>query len=395
MKKNLLMLFALLIACTQLAFAQSRHVKGKVLDESGQGLPGAGVVVKNTTNGTVTDGDGNFELDIPSGDNMVVVKAIGYADQDVEVRDNGMIVNMKMQTRELHETVVTALGIKREAKTLAYATQTVGGDQMNKSGSGNALSELDGKVSGLNVINSSGDPGSGTFINLRGITSLTGDNQPLIIIDGIPIDNSINNFDPTNPGNSASGANGSLTGGSQPTNRGLDINPNDIESISVLKGPAATALYGMRAASGALIITTKKGNGPGESGVHVQISSSTSIEQVNQLPGLQNQFSEGTGGTYSYPNRVTWGAAIDTLYYDGAKNLVVDPNGHIVGKSDPTANLKTPANVYDPYKFFQNGMTTNNNVSVTGGDAVNSYRMSLGTKQGLSQNQSTIKQPLV
>ena len=112
MRKNFLMLFALLIVCTQLAFAQNRHVKGKVLDENGLGLPGAGVVVKNTTNGTVTDVDGNFELDIPVGDNMVVVKATGYTDKDQEVKDGGMIVNMNVQVKELHETVVTALGIK-------------------------------------------------------------------------------------------------------------------------------------------------------------------------------------------------------------------------------------------------------------------------------------------
>ena len=376
MKKNLLMLFAMLIVCTQFAFAQNRHVRGKVLDEKGQGLPGAGVVVKNTTIGTVTDGDGNFEIDLPPGDNRVVVKATGYMDQDGEVKDGGLIVNMKVDVKELHETVVTALGIKREAKSLAYATQTVGGDQMNKSGSGNALAELDGKVSGLNVINSSGDPGSGTYVNLRGITSLTGDNQPLIVIDGMPIDNSINNYDPTGSGFQAGGANGNLTGGTQPTNRGLDINPNDIESISVLKGPAATALYGLKAASGALIITTKKGNEGGERGFHVSVNSSTSVEQANKLPDLQNQFSEGSSGKYSFPNRVTWGAALDTLRYTGIKNTF-SPYGNIVPMSSSLAGSRvvTPIN---PESFFGNGMTTNNNIAVSGGDEKNSYRMSIG-----------------
>ena len=376
MKKNLLLLAALLVAFTQLAIAQSRHVKGKVLDETGQGLPGAGVNIKNTKTGTATDVDGNFELDLSPGDNMLVVKAVGYADQEVEAKDGGVIVNMKSQAKELHETVVTALGIKREAKTLAYATQTVDGDQMNKSGTGNALSELDGKVSGLTVINSSGDPGSGTFMQLRGTTSLTGSNAPLIVIDGIPVDNSINNFDPTGGGFSASGSAGNLTGGSQPTNRGLDINPNDIESISVLKGPAATALYGMSAASGALIITTKKGNGGGEKGMHVTVNSSTSVESANKLPELQNQFTGGSGGQYGPYNRVTWGAAIDTMAWDGTKGLVIDPHGNMVGQSDPTAKIK--ATPYNPYDFFQNGMTTNNNISLSGGDADNSYRVSLG-----------------
>ncbi len=376
MKKNLLMLFALLIACTQFAFAQNRHVRGKVLDEKGQGLPGAGVVIKNTSIGTVTDGDGNFDIDMPPGDNMLVVKATGYSDQNVEAKEGGVVVNLKLDIKELHETVVTALGIKREAKSLAYATQTVGGDQMNKSGSGNALAELDGKVSGLNVINSSGDPGSGTFVNLRGITSLTGDNSPLIVVDGIPIDNSINNFDPTGQGFAAGGSNGNLTGGSQPTNRGLDMNPNDIESISVLKGPAATALYGIKAASGALIITTKKGNGGGERGVHVSVNSSSSVEQANKFPELQNQWSQGTGDVYKFGNRVTWGAAMDTLAYDGVKNIY-SPNGNIVRKADAPAGAKavTP---FNPFDFFVNGFTKNNNVSVSGGDEKNSFRLSLG-----------------
>ena len=370
------MLAALLSLWSYAAFAQTHHVKGKVLDEKGIGLPGAAILIKNTSIGTVSDVDGKFEIDMQDGDKMIVVKALNYADQDVEITGNGVIVNMKLSVKELHETVVTALGIKREAKTLAYATQTVGGEQMNKSGTGNALAELDGKVSGLDVINSSGDPGAGTFVNLRGMTSLTGNNQPLVIIDGMPVDNSINNFDATEPTQPVSGASGNLVGGSQPTNRGLDINPNDIDNISVLKGPAATALYGIKAANGALIITTKKGNGAGEHGMHVSLNMSTQVDQANKLPELQNQFSEGSGGSYSFPNRVTWGAMIDTLRYTGGANTF-SPNGDIVGKSDPTATNKkvTP---FNPENFFQNGMTTNTNVAVSGGDEKNSYRFSLG-----------------
>ena len=182
----MLLLIVLLLAGAQLAFAQARHVRGKVLDESGQGLPGAGVAIKNTVIGTVTDVDGNFEIDMPNGDKMLVIQAIGYAKQEVEVTTDGVVVNMKSQTKELNETVVTALGIKREKRTLAYATQTVGGEDMNQSGTGNPLGELEGKVSGLTIINSAGDPGAGTYIQLRGVTSLSGDNSPLIIITTSP-----------------------------------------------------------------------------------------------------------------------------------------------------------------------------------------------------------------
>ena len=308
MKKTVLLLFVILAGCAQIAFAQSRHVKGKVLDEKGVGLPGAGITIKNTTTGTVTDVDGKFELDVPDGDDILIVQAIGYATQEATITGNAVMVNLKSQSKELHETVVTALGIKRESRTLSYATQTVSGEDMNKTGTGNPLGELSGKVSGLDVINASGDPGGGTYIRLRGVTSLTGDNQPLIVIDGIPVDNSINNFDPTNAGFQAGGAAGNATGGSQATNRGLDINPNDIDNISVLKGPEASALYGIRGQHGVILITTKKGNTAGTKGVHVNVSSSMSVDQANKLPSLQNQYSEGSGGKYSYPNRVSWGA---------------------------------------------------------------------------------------
>jgi len=314
--------------------AQQRKVTGQVMDESGTAIVGAAVIVKNNnTNGTVTDADGKFEIFVGDGDNAVVVQALGYEKQEVSVAGtNGVIVKMVNANKVLKETVVTALGIKREAKTLSYATQTVGNDQLNKSGTGNALGELDGKVSGLQVINASGDPGAGTYIRLRGTTSLTGDNQPLIIVDGIPLDNSINNYDATQGAIAAqaAGANGNLTGGSQPTNRGLDINPNDIESISVLKGPAATALYGLRAASGALIITTKKGNTGGAKGMHVSVNTSYSVDEANKLPELQNKYAQGSGGNYINHFKTSWGAALDTLYWDGVKNTD-DPNGAIVG----------------------------------------------------------------
>ena len=278
------------------------------------------------------------------------------------------------------KVVVTALGIKREKRSLGYATQSIGSDQLNKSGSGNPLSELSGKASGITVINSAGDPGAGTYVRLRGVTSITGNNQPLMVIDGVPVDNSINNFDPTNLGFKASGANGDLTGGAQPSNRGIDINPNDIESVTLLKGPAATALYGIQAASGAILITTKKGSAiPGRHGASVTLNSSVTFDKVSNLPSLQNQFSQGSGGQYSGPENggsISWGAAIDTLSWDGSTDYPFDKHGHIVGKSDPSA--KIPVVPYDTYSFFKTGVTYNNNIALSGGNDRGAYRMSLG-----------------
>ena len=384
MRRAILLLLLFLGASAQLAIAQTRHVKGKVNDEKGTGIANAGVGIKNTTTGTVTDVDGNFELDMQEADKILIIQAIGFATQEVEVTGNGVVVTMKSSSKVLNETVVTALGIKREKRTLTYATQTVGGDQMNLSGSGNPLAELEGKVAGLSIINAAGDPGAGTYMQLRGITSLTGDNQPLIIIDGIPIDNSINNYDPTFAGFQASGSSGNLTGGTQPTNRGMDINPSDIESINVMKGPAATALYGIRAASGAIIITTKKGNGDGAKGMQISVNSSYSVESPNKLPELQNKFSQGLGGVWKSPlsggssKKFSWGADMDTLYYMGSPVAnVYDKNGAIVGASSALRGKKISP--YDPYDFFVNGHTKNNNIAISNGNATSSYRLSLGS----------------
>lgn len=278
------------------------------------------------------------------------------------------------------EVVVTALGIRREKRSLGYATQTIGSDQLNTTGTGNALNELSGKASGLTVINSAGDPGAGTYMLLRGVTSVTGNNQPLMVVDGVPIDNSANNYDPQFNGFQAGGAGADLVGATQPTNRGVDLNPNDIESITLLKGPAATALYGIQAASGALVITTKKA---GARKAQVTFNTSTTWDRHTHLPPLQNKFAQGNfdGTNYVYMppssgQAFSWGPAIDTLYWDGTNTNPWDKHGNIVGKSDPSA--KIPVHAYDPYSFFKTGMVLDNNIAVAGGTADAGYRMSYG-----------------
>jgi len=360
--------------------AQSREVTGKVTDSSGNPLSGASINVKGARGGTSAGPDGSFRINVPSGRNTLVVSAVGFAAQDVPIGSGGALaVTMMRDTRNLNEVVVTALGIRREKRALTVATQTISSDEMNKSGTGNPLGELEGKASGLTVIQSTGDPGGGTYVRLRGSTSITGNNQPLIVVDGVPIDNSINNFDATAPsGNNASGANGNNPGGQQATNRGNDINPNDIESINVLKGPAATALYGIQAASGAIIITTKKGGAGRRTAVN--FNSSVTMDKVGMLPKLQDQWSQGTGGKYSPPEvgrSTSWGAKLNTLSWDGATDYPFDKHGHIVSNSSPGA--KTPVTPYDRYNnFFKTGLTYNNNIAVSGGNEASGYRLSLG-----------------
>jgi TonB-linked SusC/RagA family outer membrane protein len=377
MRKKILVLLSMMLFCVFLTQAQNHEISGKVLDSTGAPVPGASINVKGQRKGTSADASGFFKIPIAEN-GIIIVSGIGFAPQEVNVRNQSSVaVTLFSSDRTLNEVVVTALGIRRERRELTNATQTVDGDLLNKSGTGNPLGELEGKASGLTVINSTGDPGGGTYIRLRGATSITGNNQPLMVVDGVPIDNSINNYDPTNAGFQAGGASGSLTGGVQPTNRGTDINPNDIESISVLKGPAATALYGIQASSGAIIITTKRG-GAGKR-TTVTLNSGVTMDKVSQLPGLQSLYSQGSKGKYSPPENggsISWGAAIDTLSWDGATDYPFDKHGNIVGRSNPSA--KMPFTPYERYNFFKTGLTLNNNVALSGGNEKSGYRLSLG-----------------
>ncbi|HTA27164.1 MAG TPA: SusC/RagA family TonB-linked outer membrane protein, partial [Bacteroidia bacterium] len=373
------------------ASAQSRVIQGTVKDESGRSVPFMAVQVKGTTIGTYTDTAGKFALAVDSSAKTLILNYPGMTSQEVAISDN-MKITMKNDALGLSEVVVTALGIPVEKKSLGTATQVVGSEQLNNSGTSNVMDELSGKVAGLTVINSAGDPGAGTFINLRGVTSLTGNNQPLMVVDGIPIDNSINTYDPTNAGFQASGANGNLTGGVQPTNRGLDINPSDIESITVLKGPAATALYGLQAASGALIITTKKG-GKTHAGLGIEFNSSETWSTYNKLPNLQTVRGQGDADQYFGPTagtsskKFSWGPPIDSLYWTGnttsnAANSYAgsyDPHGPIVEIGQPGWNSSLQkVTRYDPYTFFQTGVAADNNISFSGGSDNTSFRMSIG-----------------
>ncbi len=339
-------------------------------------MPGVVILEKGTTNGTLSGEAGRYSLTLSGKGTEIEFRMVGIKTITKEVpAGDSLDVAMEEDNLQLDEVVITALGIPREKKALGYSVQTVGGDALSNSGETNMISALSGKIAGVQVTNSSGTPGSSAFIKIRGSSSITGNNQPLMVVDGVPLDNS-----QVYSGNPDDG-NNNLLDGVNYSNRAIDINPDDIAEVTVLKGPAATALYGIQAANGVILITTKRGNTAiGGKGVNVSYSTSLSFDQVNRYVPLQNKYSQGTGGNYLAPssnNRNAWGALIDTLYWNGDANAMWDQNGDIVGASDPTAVTKvTP---YDNQEsFFKTATNWDQTIALSGGNQNTAYRFSIG-----------------
>lgn len=252
MKKFTFILLCLVIGISTVV-AQNTKVAGSVISAD-DGLPviGASIVVKGTMVGTVTDYDGNFTLEVPSNGKVLIVSYVGMLTQEVPVSPNVRVV-LKSDTQNLDEVVVTAMGISKEKKALGYAVQDVKGEKLTQAANSNLAGALQGKVSGLDIKPSSGMPGASSQITIRGARSFSGDNTPLYVIDGMPVTST--------PDVDTDLQNNGSVSGADFANRAVDIDPNDIESINILKGQAASALYGIRASNGVIVITTKSGKG--------------------------------------------------------------------------------------------------------------------------------------
>lgn len=281
---------------------QDGKVTGTVEDDFGP-VAGASVVVKGTTNGTITDMDGKFVLEGVKKGDVIQISFIGYSAQEIVY--DGQAINIKLaeDTQKLDEVVVTALGIKREKKALGYAMQELKGDELVSARETNVANALSGKVSGVQIIRSSNGPGASSKIQLRGSNSVTGLNQPLIVVDGVPMDNFTggDNNDYWNP--SADMGNGLS-----------DINPEDIASMSVLKGASAAALYGSRAGNGVILITTKTGKK--NDGLGITVSGSVSAETIFMNPKMQDVFGQGSEGIFDNRSSVSWGPKITGQSYE-------------------------------------------------------------------------------
>jgi TonB-linked SusC/RagA family outer membrane protein len=375
MRKIVLMLMSIMLALGQLN-AQTRTITGKITDDKGTPVPNASISVKNSTVGTTAAADGSFTLRIPTNAKTLVVSSVGLGEKEVTLTNNNNTFNIELSSASanLSEVVVTALGISRDRRSLGYATQTLKSDQLADRGEVNLVNALQGKVAGVNIISASGAPGASTNINIRGISSFTGSNQPLFVIDGIPVSNEV---DRTN-----GGPNGTL-GDAQPANRALDIDMNNVESVNILKGPAAAVLYGSRAAAGAIIITTKKG-GSARGRAEVILSSNYSVQNVSGLPKVQNEFGQGLTGIYNPISTSAWGPRFGTTP-SVANGLIPSANGVATG---PAYDYRAyPNNIND---FFETGALADNNITINGGDALRNQTLSVGnvTQTGILPNTS-------
>lgn len=339
-----------------------RTVRGTVSSDSGDPLIGASVIVKGTTVGTTTNLDGQYSIQVPAGSDVLMISYTGFTTKDVTIGASNVVDVSLSEGVVLETAVVTALGISRDEKGLGYAVQTVGSEQIERSGNANMLNSLTGKVAGVQITSSSGAAGASANVLIRGAASLTGNNQPLYVLDGVPIDNS------------QTGTENTLWGVAY-SNRAIDINPDDIASISVLKGGAATALYGMRAANGVIMINTKSGSA---GKMRVDVNSSFSIEQVNKLPEMQNTYAQGVNGGLNLSTTAVWGPKISSLAYDPSVPSLYYPKGTLKLASDIQQG-GIPAETYDNVgNFFRTGYTYNNNISFSGGNDRSDYHFSVG-----------------
>jgi len=395
MKLKLTIPFILLIMGFTLHSFGQRTIKGTITSSEGEPLIGASVSIKGTTSGTISDIDGKYEIKAKDGD-ILQFSYIGFNTQDIKVDGQETIDVILTQGIQLDELVVTALGIKRDKKALGYAVQDVKGDEVSETNPNNIVSALSGRIAGAQIVTSSGQVGASSTIKIRGNKTFTGSAQPLFVVDGTPIMNSI------------SSARSSTTY-TDFGNAAMDIDPSNIESISVLKGASAAALYGSRAANGVILITTKKGTK--KKGIGIEFSTSLAFDDVYILPNYQNEYGQGRNGSeyewkLKYPDLTyqefhdkrefkwaldgsgrrmdwdeSWGSRLDVGLMVPQMDSPLDENG----KPIPTPWISHPDNVKD---FYETGITSGNNLSFTSTGDKASGRLTFGytNQKGTSPN---------
>jgi TonB-linked SusC/RagA family outer membrane protein len=385
MKKFLLLCFSFVFVIS--VWAQERVVSGKVTSaEDGSTLPGVNVVLKGTTNGTVTDSNGNYSLSVPANGGMLVFSFIGLQTTEELIGERSTVsVSLAQDVQQLTEVVITASGIERDKKALGYSVVGVSGDNIAQRSEPDPLRALQGKMPGVVISGSGGAPGQSTKINIRGFSSLTGNTQPLFIVDGVPFDNSINS--PTDAATNATYS-----------NRAFDLDPNNIESINILKGAAASALYGSRATNGVVVITTKSAKKNAKKGLEITYNGSYNVDQLSGTPDYQDVYTQGSNQVYNGGFIGNWGAPfpnhvdrLNTQYNRNySKSYGTYVGGPLGGQAYPEGTAPHPlagfsgvfpefrdANGYAvPYEikphdiigdFFRDGKTIENGIGISSG----------------------------
>jgi len=359
MRKNLLCFFLLLLFITNV-IAQERTITGTVTDKGdGLPLPGVSIRVKGGTTGTQTNANGKYSLKIPGDNTVIVFTYIGYANQEVNVGTRTVVdVVLSTDAKQLGEVVVTALGISRERKSIGYAATTVTAEEVNRASPVNILQGLQGKVAGVDISTTSGAPGGSSKVVLRGFSSITGNNQPLYVIDGVPVNNS-------RPGGlTSTGTSGDLEQTFDFGNAANDINPNDIENVNILKGAAATSLYGSRGSNGVILITTKRGK---TGGFKVDFSTAASFTDISIVPKFQKSYGQGWDNQFYLSENGSWGPALD-------------------GQNRPWGAIVNNTQLVKPFSFVENnyrsafdlGSEYNNTLSLSGGNENSTFYFSYG-----------------
>lgn len=360
------------------AMAQERTITGTVTDKGdGQPLPGVTVRMKGVQGGTQTSSDGKFSLKANSSVTELEFSYLGYLTQTVSAASNVVNVALVADSKQLSEVVVTGMGVSREKKALGYNVQTLQADDLTKASNPSLAGALQGKLSGVEIKPSSGMPGASANITIRGARSFTGNNSPLYVIDGQPIA-STSNF---STGNSVTGT--------DIANRAVDLNPNDIESMTVLKGQAASALYGIRASNGVIVITTKSGKGLAKGKPVISFSSNFALDKLSRKPELQTTWAQGTNGNFATPTSMSWGPRIDDLPNNPTVggNVANALNGgtlrpgkyYVQQRADAGLDPWVTPQIYDNVgDFFELGTTFNNSLNVSQATDNGSFSIGLG-----------------
>lgn len=341
----------------------AKKIRGIVTDVNNEPLIGVSVLVANTEKGTITNSDGNFTLDVKEGE-ILNFSYVGFTEQNITIGDQELLnIKLSENVKEINEVIVTALGIKREKKVLGYAIQEISNTDLTQASDPSIASALQGKVAGVNITQSATGLAGSTKISIRGNSSLTGNNEPLWVIDGIPFNDN------------QEGANASLWSGYDRGGASIDLNPEDVQSISVLKGPNAAALYGSRASNGVILVTTKRGTK--KDGLGISYSGSLTLTDVAETLNMQTVYGQGIGGVYNPSSEFSWGSALD-----GSEQIAW--NGITYPYSYQGNKLKD---------YFQTGISQNHNFSIGSATEKSNYRIGLGyqNSEGIFKNEGLEK----